>query len=523
MKSKTLSFLYLLIVFLLFLKIDYRITNELVCCGDDFDYFSHAVTLGEDFDFDYSNQLPEKSRYFRNNKSAPFGFVGTGILSSPFIILGNFLDYTIGNFSKNNVDFKILLYSFSSIFYFLASLKFLKTISIHYRVNNNYFLYFLGSGIIYYIFERYSMTPIYEVFSILLIIVLTLKFINDQTKIKQYSLLIPLSILLAILVRWTNLFALLVPAIIILTSDQYKYLFKKIINKYFIISALASLGLFALHSKLIYGIITFSPSYVYMVDEFDNLVQVNLFNNFSGFISDSFSDLLVILFSQEFGLIWFAPILFFGTLTIIFGFFVNKSARQKIMYFLFFLCFAMNFFIVSIWNSTASSYGYRYLSCLIPLSFILLFINKDLLSKKYVRNYLKYFSIFSIISVLFFESTIHTQLSLEPVLNSFGYEKVYSQPNYLSGLFKSFFLIESYLKIIATSFLGIYFIKFAIIVFNKETIIDFFNSNQYSNNDLIDLITYLSETSLSYFIVSIFFSMSACRFILKQLYSTTTQ
>ena len=93
-----------------------------------------------------------------------------------------------------------------------------------------------------------------------------------------------------------------------------------------------------------------------MVDEFDNLVQVNIFNNFTGFVRDFFSDLLVILFSQEFGLFWFNPILFFGTVAFVAGFLLNKSVRQKIMYFLFFLCFAMNFFIVSIWNSTASSY-----------------------------------------------------------------------------------------------------------------------------------------------------------------------
>jgi len=83
-------------------------------------------------------------------------------------------------------------------------------------------------------------------------------------------------------------------------------------------------------------------------------------------------------------------------------------------------------------------------------------------------------------------------------------------------------MIESYLKIIATSFLGIYFIKFAIIVFNDEAIIDFLYSNQYSNNDLIDLVTYLSETNISYFVITILLSMFACRFVYKQLGLATT-
>ena len=87
-----------LIIFLIFLsilfKVDYRYINELNCCGDDFDYYSHAYTIGVDFDFDYSNQLvvdhPETMNF--NGKIAPRGFVGTGILASPFLFIGNIFD-----------------------------------------------------------------------------------------------------------------------------------------------------------------------------------------------------------------------------------------------------------------------------------------------------------------------------------------------------------------------------------------------------------------------------------------------
>ena len=52
----------------------------------------HAETIVEDFDFDYSNQLygHEEDRYYKNNKSAPIGFLGSGILFSPFLLLGSF-------------------------------------------------------------------------------------------------------------------------------------------------------------------------------------------------------------------------------------------------------------------------------------------------------------------------------------------------------------------------------------------------------------------------------------------------
>ena len=49
------SFLILLFLVLFFVKTDYRFVSNINCCGDDYDYFSHAVTIGEDFDFDYSN------------------------------------------------------------------------------------------------------------------------------------------------------------------------------------------------------------------------------------------------------------------------------------------------------------------------------------------------------------------------------------------------------------------------------------------------------------------------------------
>ena len=69
-----------LIIFLIFLsilfKVDYRYINELNCCGDDFDYYSHALTIAVDKDFDYSNQLtPNDASFFMDEKIAPLGFL----------------------------------------------------------------------------------------------------------------------------------------------------------------------------------------------------------------------------------------------------------------------------------------------------------------------------------------------------------------------------------------------------------------------------------------------------------------
>ena len=91
-----LAFFYIFLI-LLFTKIDYRFIEEFTCCQDDHDYYSHSETIAIDFDLDYSNQFKgnEKERYFNKNVIAPRGFIGSGLLASPFLFVGNFLVQSI--------------------------------------------------------------------------------------------------------------------------------------------------------------------------------------------------------------------------------------------------------------------------------------------------------------------------------------------------------------------------------------------------------------------------------------------
>ena len=94
-KSRNENFLifFLIVIFLLLIKIDFRFQDTVFCCGDDHDYYIHAETIALDFDLDYKNQLSgfEDKRFNKNNKIAPIGFVGTGLLSAPFLFLVIFL------------------------------------------------------------------------------------------------------------------------------------------------------------------------------------------------------------------------------------------------------------------------------------------------------------------------------------------------------------------------------------------------------------------------------------------------
>jgi len=511
--SRVLTLTIFLSIFLLFLKSDFRIINELRCCQDDFDYYSHAMTIVDDFDFDYSNQITTKNRFYANDKIAPIGFFGSGLLAAPFLLLGNILD-SLFNTNQDILEFKKLIYSFSSIFYLFASLHLLNmTFEIKWK---KYLLplAFFGSGIIYYSFERYSMTHVYEVFTISLIFYFSKKYYLSENSPNLFSILLPLSFLLAFLVRWTNYYIILIPLIFIrLSKHDSKLNISKDIVFYF--SSIISILLFSLHTVAIYGKIVFSPTYIYGAQNVGNSLVSELQTNFFSLILDFLMDTFNVLFTKEFGIFWFAPVIFLGLSLSIYNFF-SKSVSEKLSYALILICYGQCFFIISIWNTTASSYGFRYLLSLVPLSLFVLSIN---LPKHNVllTNYLKLFSIFGILSVLFFETTLNTQLSLVPVENSFGIEAVYSQPNYLSGVIASFFELQSYMKIIATSFLGSIIFKFSISLLGKNQFFSLLENfgGLSSNEDLVSLIEKLEIITWDKFIITILFSLLILRMFNK--------
>ena len=43
-KNKYIQFFIILIVLLIFLRIDYRFETTIKCCSDEYDYYSHAAT-----------------------------------------------------------------------------------------------------------------------------------------------------------------------------------------------------------------------------------------------------------------------------------------------------------------------------------------------------------------------------------------------------------------------------------------------------------------------------------------------
>ena len=119
-KNKYIQFFIILIVLLIFLRIDYRFETTIKCCSDEYDYYSHAATIVNDFDLDYSNQNIRDFKYTKYGKNTPIGFFGSGLLSAHFT---NWLNLSSFNENTNEIilNFEFLFYSMSSVFYYFLS------------------------------------------------------------------------------------------------------------------------------------------------------------------------------------------------------------------------------------------------------------------------------------------------------------------------------------------------------------------------------------------------------------------
>ena len=512
----------MLVIFILFLslfRIDYRFKTTVECCSDDYDYFLHASTIALDFDLDYSNQNPREYSYNQNGKLTPIGFIGSGILSAPFLFVGEKLDTLFGstdNLSKFN--YLLILYSLAPLVYlFFTFLLILKTLSLFKFTFNKYnvLLYLFGSGVIYYSFERFSMTHTYEVFTNSLIMYTSARYyLSSKSYSNFYALTLPFFILIGFLTRMSNFYIFLIPLFIktLLKKNNFKVENRIFKNIYFLTSSLISFIAYFFISVELYGEFILNPQIIYnsSVNVEDYLFMgSNLFESLISILKSLF----IVTFSFEFGIFWVGPILFVGLISI---FYVFKS-NNRLESFLLILFFSQNIFIVHIWQAAGSSYGFRYLFSLVPISIIVYF--NFFRHNKFINRYLYVFSILGLLSVLFFETTTLTQLSTTEEINSFGRSIKYTEPNYVFGLFQSFFNFESYLIIFSTSFLGVLLFKSILMFLSLDELYVFLNKLNLptDNTDFQIYVSNLESISIDRIIFVLIFLLLGSYYVVNKL------
>lgn len=495
LKNKTKVALIFLFILLL-IKTDYRLESTINCCGDDFDYYIHAYTLAIDYDFNYENQIPDYSKFYysNGNKIAPVGFSGSGILAAPFLLLGNFLD-NLFDYSNKVFNFKILLYSTSSLFYLtMSSILLQKTMLVFNKNISRIFILFLlsGSGVAYFALERFSMTHVYEVFANSLILFLSSK--AYKTNKKTYIASIPFAIFLSLLIKLSNYYILLIPLIVKeMLAINFPEIIFKLKNKIALLSGtLASLMFFVLINFNIYGKIIINPGETYAAQgQVSNYLE-STFNIFN-FLFEITKTLFIVSFSQEFGIFWFSPVIF-ALILLNFYYFIQK---KYLLFFILSISIFSNIAIINLWQSTGSSYGFRYLFSLIPIGLFIIINSEIQLSARFLKFYIVPFSIFGILAIFIFESTPFVQLTTYDALNSFGKTIRYVQPEYLSGVFKSLIVFDGYLKLFATSFLGLVFFKLLLSMLSVEGFYGLLSSLglPLDNEDFITLINKIENIS----------------------------
>ena len=511
-QKKYLMFILIFIILTIFFRTDFRFKDSVECCSDDYDYYVHAETIALDFDLDYSNQNVRSWNYNLNGKSTPIGFIGSGILAAPFLFVGDLITKVTDSSTESIFNFKILFYSLSSIFYLFLSYIFIYKTSKILRTNLSKYLILLifgGSGIAYFAFERFSMTHVYEVFTTSLIVFLTCKYYQEKGG-KIFAIMIPIALNLALLVRLSNYYVLLLPLVTkLLVSKKIDVKYRLLFTKKFIFSTFVNLIIYYFVSFQIYGEFIFNPRKIY--NHNTNISELIITNNS---IFESLVSLIktgpIVLFGLEFGLMWCSPILFIG----IFYIFKNIKSFSN---FLVFLCYGQLFYIVHLWQSAGSSYGFRYLYSLIPLGFLIFYVNYK--GFGFEKKYIYVFSIFSILCILFFETTELTQLSMEKELNSFGKNALYVEPNYVKGVITSLFEINSYLIIFSTSLFGALVFKLGLIILSREGLIDFFEklSLPTNNSDFQQLLINLEIIPLTNLLVTTLFLLVLSFYIVYKI------
>ncbi len=130
---------------------------------------------------------------------------------------------------------------------------------------------------------------------------------------------------------------------------------------------------------------------------------------------------------------------------------------------------------------------------------------------KKVLIYLVIFSVNGIFSTLFFETTEFSSLSENYSYNMFGSYERYANKDYLIGYLKSFLYLNSYIKIVLTSFVGVILFKFINLFYDPFIFFGQFkllsskeialiqNSVQYDLIYLVFVILFFLYISISFF------------------------
>ena len=188
----------------------------------------------------------------------------------------------------------------------------------------------------------------------------------------------------------------------------------------FLLNSLVSIGLFSFITDNLYGRFTLNPIVVYNKESFPLVANYLTYSAERGnVVLDNLVILFRMFYTQEFGLIWFVPIIFASIIYLLLD--IVKDFKTSALFNVYILIsIGLPIGITLVWQSVGSAFGMRYIYAVLPISFLAYMSLSQKHNLKILNIYTIIFSSLSFLSVLYFETSVATSLSENEVLNSFG-------------------------------------------------------------------------------------------------------
>lgn len=334
--------------------------NGLWYSDDDFDYFAQSTSIAFGEFPSYHNE------FFRGKfqgKTAPLGSIGPGLMAAPFVYIFSCLDKLKGSSiaikrTKENIEgsWSQFGFVFSSVFYLCLGCQFLylalKRFSSEKYAVAAIILTVLCQGIPLFAFRRpiFSHISEFAIQSLLVFILVNIRFSNGRFRFSiPFIFLIGLIVSFVYLTRYNNL-----PLALIWLFIIYRKQFTNIKNFFYWDKLLISFLVFC--SFIL--VLKFIPDVLNGHEGYKLTRLLNLYTP-----SFYVKRVIHIIAGLDWGLLYTAPFILIGIVAAIY---YRYCIRKDIL--LLLIPMLVNLYIVVMWKTQGSWYGYRYLVVsLIPL------------------------------------------------------------------------------------------------------------------------------------------------------------
>ena len=453
------------------------------------------MSLALDGDLNFSNEVADRLVVYPNGRIRPVHPAGPGIMAAPFVAVFSLGDRLSGHSVIENRAH--LGGSWSYFGYLVASTGALmgslllaarSTLATTRALSPQFLILILaGSGIPYYGLRKFTFGHSFEFLAATLVLWGVLRLRQQNRSSLQSSLLIAAGVAFSLLVRPANVNVVLLPVIVHLLLDFVpetsagpradKSAFGWLSGG----TVLGLVGTFVANSFL-YGTPypSFRQQYLSPIATSVEAASAAAETSTRGLVAAAFelgsdtapraltavsrvSDLHTIVFTQEYGLFWFMPIVPIGLLLLILSLVMLWRRRERRWTIALTAISAAAYAavplgVVLVWQSHASNFGFRYLFSLVPLGLFGLVLWSTLCERltfalRPILGLLGLLAAFSLFGQAFHGTG--PDLALDAVReNSFGRPVPGGNPTFASSLLAALFRPEAWANMIARGLPG---------------------------------------------------------------------